>query len=155
MIHPLTSVRIRDFDPSVTDELVPMWCASFEFGVGIVDTNPIEGQEEYFRTKVVPENRVRLAWSGNELVAFIASTPESITLLHVKVAHEGHGIGTCLLRLAQEESSGSLWLYTFARNERACRFYEGHGFTVAERGIEPFWQLESLKYVWARQQGAA
>ncbi|MBK6787732.1 MAG: GNAT family N-acetyltransferase [Betaproteobacteria bacterium] len=155
MDYPLASVRITDFDPSVIDELVPMWRASFEFGVGIVDTNPIEGQAEYFRTKVVPENRVRLAWSGNELVAFMASTPESITLLHVKVSHIGRGIGTRLLRLAQEESSGSLWLFTFARNERACRFYERHGFKVAARGFEPFWQLEDVKYVWVSQQSAA
>lgn len=88
-------------------------------------------------------------------MAFLGSTPESITLLHVKVSHIGHGIGTRLLRLAQEESSGSLWLYTFARNQRACRFYERHEFEVAARGFEPFWQLEDVKYVWARQRSAA
>lgn len=147
-------MRITEFDASVTEELVPMWRASFEFGVGIVDGNPIEEQAEYFRTKVVPENRIRLAWSASELVAFMASTPESITLLHVKVSHIGQGIGTQLLRLAQADSSGSLWLFTFARNERACRFYERHAFKVVERGFEPFWQLEDVKYVWVRQQCA-
>ena len=125
-----------------------MWRASFEFGVGIVDPNPIEQQAAYFRTKVVPENRVRLAWSRGELVAFMASTPESITLLHVKVSHIGRGIGTQLLRLAQTESSGSLWLFAFQRNARACRFYERRGFKPAARGFEPFWQLEDVKYVW-------
>jgi ribosomal protein S18 acetylase RimI-like enzyme len=151
----LASVRISEFEPSVTDELVAMWRESFEFGVGVVDPHPIEKQAAYFRAKVVPENRVRLAWSDGDLVAFLASTPESITLLHVKVSHIGRGIGTQLLRLAQAESSGRLWLYTFKRNERACRFYERHGFTAAARGFEPIWQLEDVKYVWARQQGAA
>jgi ribosomal protein S18 acetylase RimI-like enzyme len=153
--HPHTSVRITEFVPSVTDELVSMWRASFEFGVGIVDPNPIADQADYFRTKVVPENRVRLAWLQGELVAFMASTPESIAQLHVKVSHIGRGIGTQLLSLAQAESSGSLWLFTFARNGRACRFYERHGFAVAARGFEPFWQLDDVKYVWVRQEGAA
>ncbi len=155
MNHSPSTMRITEFDPSVTEELVPMWRASFEFGVGIIDSNPIEEQANYFRAKVVPENRVRLAWIDSELVAFMASTPDSITLLHVKVSHVGQGIGTRLLRLAQAESSGSLWLFTFARNERACRFYERHGFKVAARGFEPFWQLEDVKYVWVREQGAA
>jgi ribosomal protein S18 acetylase RimI-like enzyme len=96
---------------------------------------------------------VRVVWSRGELVAFMAATPESITLLHVKVSHIGRGIGTQLLRLAQAESSGSLWLYTFKRNEHACRFYEHHGFKVASRGFEPTWQLEDVKYIWARPQG--
>jgi ribosomal protein S18 acetylase RimI-like enzyme len=50
--------------------------------------------------------------------------------------------------LAKARSSGSLWLYTFARNAIACRFYEKHGFVVAERGFEPHWRLEDVKYVW-------
>jgi ribosomal protein S18 acetylase RimI-like enzyme len=154
MTLPLAPIRVTDFDPSVTGELVPMWRESFEFGVGIVDPNPIEEQVAYFRNRVVPENLVRLAWSQGELVAFMASTPESITLLHVKVSHIGRGIGKQLLRLAQAESSGSLWLFTFRQNERACRFYEHHGFTVAARGFEPNWKLEDVKYVWARQSGA-
>jgi ribosomal protein S18 acetylase RimI-like enzyme len=152
---PLAPVCISEFDPRFTDELVPLWRESFEFGVGVVDPHPIEEQAAYFRNRVVPENRVRVAWSQGELVAFLASTPESITLLHAKVSHIGRGIGTQLLRTAQAESSGSLWLFTFQRNVRACRFYERHGFEVAARGFEPTWQLEDVKYVWTRQHGAA
>jgi ribosomal protein S18 acetylase RimI-like enzyme len=150
-----SSIRITEYEPGAIAELVPMWRASFEYGVGIVDPNPIEDQAAYFRTKVVPRNRVRLAWSGGELAAFIASTPESIALLHVKVSHIGKGIGTRLLRLAQDESAGSLWLYTFQQNERACRFYESRGFEVAARGFEPSWRLPDVKYVWSRPRGAA
>ena len=71
-----------------------MWRESFEFGVGITDPHPIEEQEAYWRSKVVPHNQVRVAWLQDELVAFMASTPKSVTLLHVKVSHIGRGIGT-------------------------------------------------------------
>lgn len=148
------AVQVAEFDPAVTDELVRLWRASFEFGVGITDPHPIDEQVHHFRTQVVPHNRVRLAWAGSELVAFMASTPRTVTLLHVAVAHVRRGIGSTLLRLAQQESSGTLSLFTFARNERACRFYERHGFTVAARGFEPFWQLDDVQYVWARQSEA-
>jgi RimJ/RimL family protein N-acetyltransferase len=45
-------------------------------------------------------------------------------------------------------SAGSLWLYTFARNERARRFYERNGFVAVAFGYEPFWQLDDVRYEW-------
>ncbi len=89
--------------------------------------------------------------------AGLASTRDSISQLHVHVDHLRRGIGSQLLRsLAQAESSGTLWLQTFARNTNAHRFHESHGFRVAERGFEPFWQLEGVRYLWCRNgEGAA
>ncbi len=75
----------------------------------------------------------RNTWSESRLVGFLAGTRESISQLYVHVDHLREGIGSQLLRLAQAESSGTLWLYTFARNTNACRFYESHGFRAAER----------------------
>lgn len=59
------AVQVAEFDPAVTDELVRLWRASFEFGVGITDPHPIDEQVHHFRTQVVPHNRVRLAWAGS------------------------------------------------------------------------------------------
>ncbi len=132
-----------------------MWRASFEHGVGVVDPHSIEEQAAFFEAKVRPVCRVRLAWSKGRLVGFLASTRESISQLYVHVDHLRQGIGSQLLHLAQAESSGTLWLYTFARNTNACRFYESHGFRAAEHGFEPFWQLEDVKYLWRRNEGGA
>ncbi len=49
---------------------------------------------------------------------------------------------------AQQQSSGRLWLYTFARNRVAQAFYEHHGFRIVARGFEPTWQLDDIKYEW-------
>ncbi len=119
----MDTLRVEDFQPRDTDALVPMWRASFEHGVGVIDRHPLEEQVEYLRSKVLPVNRARVAKEGESIVGFLASNPESVAQLYVRVQHNGQGIGTRLLRLAQSESSGSLWLFTFARNSRACRFY--------------------------------
>jgi ribosomal protein S18 acetylase RimI-like enzyme len=146
--------RVEDFRPADTDALVRMWRASFEYGVGIVDPHPLEEQIEYLRTRVVPLHRVRVAKEGDSIVGFLASNRESIAQLHVRVQDIGRGIGTLLLRLAQAESSGGLWLFTFARNVRACRFYEHHGFVAVARGFEPMWKLDDVKYQWIRPVNA-
>jgi hypothetical protein len=55
-----------------------------------------------------------------------------------------------LLSWAKSQSAGSLWLYTFARNEAARSFYERSGFVAIEHGFEPQWQLEDVKYSWTK-----
>ncbi|MGE5337001.1 MAG: N-acetyltransferase family protein [Gemmatimonadota bacterium] len=151
----MDSVRIEDFQPHEARALVEMWRASFEHGVGIRDPHPIEQQIEFLFGNVVPAFRVRVARRGGDIVGFLASNPESISQLFVRVADIGQGIGSRLLDIAKDESSGRLWLYTFARNTHARRFYERHGFRAIEFGFEPTWQLDDVKYLWVKGEGAA
>lgn len=117
--------------------LVDLWRAGFEFGVGIVD-------------QVLPEYEVDVAVRGSEIVGFMASNQESIGQLYVRVGCHRQGIGTLLLDLAKSRSDGSLWLYTFARNAVARRFYERHGFVDIGHGFENMWNLEDVRYLWRR-----
>jgi len=151
----MEAARVEDFRSTDTDELVRMWRASFEHGVGIIDPHSIQEQIEYLRTKVMPAHRVRVAKEAESIVGFLASNQESIAQLYVRVQNIGRGIGTRLLRLAQLESSGSLWLFTFTQNLRACRFYEHHGFVAVAHGFEPVWKLNDVKYQWVRRESAA
>ena len=135
----------------MTTALVQMWRESFEYGVGIKDPHPIEQQIEHLLLKVVPSFAVQVALRGEEIVGFLASNAESVSKLYVRVSWHGRGIGTQLLNLAKEQSSGTLWLFTFARNLVARRFYEKHGFVPVAFGFEPMWQLEDVKYQWQAQ----
>jgi ribosomal protein S18 acetylase RimI-like enzyme len=140
-----------EFDDRRIDELIPMWRASFEAGVRIIDPHSLEAQRRYFMTQVLPNNDVRLALLGDELVGFVAACTESIAQLYVRVGFHRRGIGTRMLAWAKEQSSGSLWLYTFARNAGARAFYERNGFVAIAHGFEKMWQLEDVKYQWVRE----
>ncbi len=133
----MDEARVEDFQPHDTEALVRMWRASFEHGVGIRDPHPLHEQVEYFHSKVVPVHRVRVVKLAGAIIGFLAANAESVAQLYVRVDNIGQGIGSRLIRLAQTESSGSLWLFTFARNTRACRFYEHHGFVAVAHGFEP------------------
>lgn len=141
-------IAIDEFHIDDAYALTEMWRASFEFGAGIKDPHPLGEQIDHLLTKVVPSHRVLIARKSDEIVGFVASNGESISQLYVRVENIGQGIGSRLLTLAKEGSTGSLWLYTFARNTRARCFYENHGFVVVARGFENMWQLEDLKYRW-------
>ncbi|MHC4938675.1 MAG: GNAT family N-acetyltransferase [Planctomycetota bacterium] len=139
-----------DYVPEQEAELVAMWRASFERALGTTDPHPIEDQLEYLRTSVVPHYRVRVVLDQGVIIGFLAANREEIAQLYVHVDHQGRGVGTMLLDIAKQESGGRLALYTFARNEGARRFYEKRGFRIVERGFEPDWQLEDLRYEWTR-----
>jgi ribosomal protein S18 acetylase RimI-like enzyme len=146
-------VALADYRGDALDALIPMWRASFEAGVGVKDPHPLDEQRRYFLSQVVPHHAVRLAFLDGGLVGFIAASRESIAQLYVRVGFQRRGIGTTLLEWAKLQSSGSLWLYTFARNAGARAFYERNGFVPVALGFEPMWQLEDVKYRWsARMQ---
>ena len=145
-----------EFDTRRLDQLIPMWRASFEAGVGIIDPHPLSEQRQYFLTEVLPRNDVRLALLANELVGVVAASAESVAQLYVHVDFQRRGIGSQLLTWAKEHSSGALWLFTFARNRGARAFYERNGFVAIAHGFEPMWQLEDIKYSWVvGEQNAA
>jgi ribosomal protein S18 acetylase RimI-like enzyme len=148
-------MQIAAYEPTDAHELVNMWRASFEYGVGITDPNPIQDQLAFFLNEVVPRNEVSVVKDAGVIVGFLASIPESVCHLYIRVQNVGHGIGSHLLALAKAKSTGSLWLYTFAQNTKACRFYEHHGFTEVERESENMYKLEAIKYTWLRSASEA
>ena len=146
-------ITLADYDAVWLDELVPMWRASFEAGVGIVDPHPLEAQRQYFLDHVLPQNAVCLALRGPQLLGFAAASRESVAQLFVRVGEQRRGIGTTLLDWAKGRSDGSLWLYTFARNRGARAFYARSGFTEIAHGFEPMSQLDDVKLRWSGALG--
>jgi ribosomal protein S18 acetylase RimI-like enzyme len=150
----MTAHLVSEFDAADADELILMWRESFEHAMGIKDPNPLAQQRRYFDEEVCPRTRVQVVKQGGRIIAFVAANERYLAQLYVRVGYSGQGIGSMLLRLAQQQSSGSLSLHTLLRNERACRFYERHGFQWVGRDFEPMWQLESVEYRWSRVTSA-
>jgi len=147
--------QVLDFDAADTDELILMWRKSFEYEMGIIDPNPLNQQRVYFEAEIRPKTRVQVVKRQGKLVAFLAAHERYLAQLYVRVDCSGQGLGSMLLRLAKEQSSGSLSLHTLVRNERARRFYEHHGFQVVGFDYEPIWKLESVEYRWCGPASAA
>ena len=149
---PMDGLTIVDYSPGYGSELVRMWRASFEQGVGITDPHPLEDQLRALEQKIVPHNRVLLVLDPrtSAVIGFLAYTSETVSNLYVHVDYQNKGIGSMLLDIAKKNSSGVLRLFTFERNMRARQFYERHGFKIIRQGFEEFWQLADIEYEWNR-----
>jgi GNAT superfamily N-acetyltransferase len=107
----------EEFDPAEIDEVLWLWRRSFEHRVGIKDPDPaIDGIRGYFESQILPSHEVRVARAGADILGVLASSRESVGALYVRVDQIGRGIGSALIDMAKADSSGSPWLYTFARN---------------------------------------
>ena len=149
IVKVVEPVDLVDFRAEFEAELIAMWRASFEEAVGVTDPHPFGEQRAYFAREVVPRNTIRVAHSVGQVVGFVAASETSVAQLYVRTGYQRRGIGTLLLDWAKRQSNGSLWLYTFKRNERACAFYERNGFRAVACGFEPTWQLEDVRYEWS------
>lgn len=93
---------------------------------------PDEGVRRYVRDVLIGKTEGWLAADGDAVLAVMSLKPGWVEQLYVATHRQGEGIGRQLLDLAKERSDGELQLWTFQVNDRARRFYERNGFTVAE-----------------------
>ena len=75
---------------------------------------------------------VWVAEDGDRVVGFAALGEDLLEHLYVHPEAQGRGVGTALLALSKERRPGGLQLWVFQRNTGARRFYERHGFIVAQ-----------------------
>ncbi len=95
------------------------------------DVHTPEEDEDYWRTQLLPNRTILGAVLDQRLVGVIAYGQNEIDQLYVLPDFQAKGIGTMLLRRAQEEMD-EIELWTFQRNANARRFYEHHGFVAKE-----------------------
>ncbi len=79
----------------------------------------------FVRETVLAHRTVTVAEAAGNIVGFIATHGAWIDLLYLDPDWIGRGIGSRLLAAANLPHAK---LYCFRSNQRACRFYERHGF---------------------------
>lgn len=106
---------------------------------------------EFYKTVVFAECSVWGAFEDNQLVGVMALREGWIDQLYVLPEAQSQGIGSDLITIAKSSQS-SLSLWTFQANEKACRFYERHGFTAVEEtdGIGNEEKEPDVRYEWRR-----
>ena len=116
------------------EAVADVWIASYAEALPTVtrahDDDEVRG---WIRERLVPTTECWVAVDGGDgtVVAMMALTPGWIDQLYVLPAYQGRGVGSALVRLAQE-SPDALELWTFQVNVPARAFYARHGFREVE-----------------------
>lgn len=137
-MESMTGIHVRPASVSDTDEITRLYIEARRAAEPIIPPS-VHGAD------------ATRAWIGQRLAsdgpAFVAEVPDSapaqivgfmvldgpfVDQLYVRPGLTGRGIGAVLLSRAQALFPDGLFLWTFARNVRAQRFYERHGFRAVE-----------------------
>lgn len=123
------------------------------FGAAMPSVRRAHSDEEvrdWVRHVLVPDGGVWVAQVDGHVIGMLALADGWVEQLYVDPACQRRGVGTLLLSLAKREAPSGLQLRTFQVNRQAQRFYERHGFAVAERtdGSENEEHEPDVRYVW-------
>jgi putative acetyltransferase len=111
----------------------------------------------FFRDRVLARCEVWVETMGNGTVVGFCGLREGwIEHFYVAPSHQGRGVGSRLLHHAMARQP-SFRLWTFARNARARRFYEEHGFVAVKEtdGSGNEEKEPDVLYAWSQQGDGA
>jgi GNAT superfamily N-acetyltransferase len=107
--------------------------------------------QEWVRAVVIPAREVWLAESAErQVLAVLVLDGDWVDQLYVDPGSTGMGLGSHLVDLAKSRRPAGLQLWTFVTNTKARRFYEHHGFVVAETtdGSANEEKAPNIRFVW-------
>ena len=127
---------IRAYHPQDLDTILSIWLQ------GNLDAHPFVPAGYWRRNypltaQLLPQAEVYVAEVHGQVVGFIGLMAELVAGVFVHRAHRGAGVGSALLRKAQERRD-RLRLFVYQQNPSALRLYQRHQFaiTAVERDTE-------------------
>jgi GNAT superfamily N-acetyltransferase len=151
--HITGSVTLRRADAQDAAEAAAVLIHSRGAAVGTIPPTAHSDEEvrRWVETGLIPHCDVWMAESDDhQALALLVLDEDWIDQLYVHPDAAGLGIGTRLIALAKEQRPNGLQLRTFATNPGAQRFYERHGFVIAEQNDDSANEEKQpdLRYVW-------
>lgn len=110
-----------------------------------------EDVHRWMRDVFLPYAEVWFAVEDERVLGLLGlQPPDRLEQLYVVPEAQGQGVGTALLDLAKRLRPRGLQLWAFESNTAAHRFYERHGFVVAEQtdGSANEEHAPDRRYVW-------
>ena len=130
ILRRITEVELAA--PGLLESIVRVWRDArrrrLQF---LLDLHDADEDGDYIARVLLPANEIWVAESDDGLVGFIAFAPGWVNQLYVAPKHQGRGVGTALLALAQR-GNATLHLWAFKVNVEAIEFYRRRGFRVVE-----------------------
>lgn len=142
--------RAVDADAAAVAEV---WLRSYSAALPTVQRAHTDDEvREWFRTVVVPGPRLEtwVAVADGRVVGLLVLSDDDLEQLYLDPDFRGRGLGDRLVELAKRLRPRGLQLWTFQVNGPARRFYQRHGFEVAELtdGRDNEEREPDVRYVW-------
>ncbi len=144
-------MKIRLYEPKDLDELVRLWYKTWHKTFpNIQHSQPYSSWKERFSNDLAIRGEVWVAELDTCIVGFIVviREEEELNQIFVDPMYQNKGVGSALINRAKEISPKRLKLSTLQQNQRACLFYEKHGFQAGYVSVNKYNGLPNVEYTW-------
>jgi putative acetyltransferase len=144
-------LNIRQYHISDLDQVVELWyeswCKTFPF---LQHTHKYLVLKSRFINEILIDCEVWIAEIENRIVGFVAVNLAEIEInqIFIDLNYQNQGIGSLLIQKAKELCPQGLKLTVLQINQRACWFYEKHGFTPTNMSINKINGQPNIEYFW-------
>ena len=147
-----TPISVIKYDKQYGADTVTMWRESKARAIGQQEPHSFDDHLNYLNETLTKECEIYLAVTHNprKVIGLLATDGQFIHQLYIHNEFQRSGLGTKLIELAKDFSSGELKLYTFEVNHGAQKFYEKHGFRIISRGSNNNEGLPDMLYKWSK-----
>ena len=141
---------IREARDEDAKAIAATWLAAFRETYPFPPAHTDAEVRDWVRSGLLPSTRTWVAIADRELVGFLSLRDGWVEQLYIRQPWTGRGVGSRLLDQAKVQRPEGLELWTFQVNTGARRFYERHGFAVAEitDGAANEERQPDVRYVW-------
>jgi ribosomal protein S18 acetylase RimI-like enzyme len=127
--------------PGHSKDAVAIGDVWFDSWMSTKPTNPIVTNADLVKrayNELAGRWEVTIVEADHKVIGFLAVAPaeQRLDQLYVAPSAQRRGIGAELLTVAKRRFPGGFWLKVDGRNERARKFYEREGLTLARTEIE-------------------
>jgi putative acetyltransferase len=144
-------MKIRLYEPKYLEEIVQLWYKTWnQTFTDIQHPQPYSAWKERFCNDLAIRGEVWVAELENHIVGFIVviKAEEELNQIFVDPMYQNKGVGSALINKAKEISPKRLKLYTLQQNQRACLFYEKHGFKAGNVSVNKYNRQPNVEYNW-------
>ena len=144
------AVALRRATRSDADAIADVHLAAFRATYDFAPAHTDVEVHDWVANHLLRTTETWVAEADGGVIGFMSLGDGWVEQLYVAPDWSGRGIGSRLISLAKQRRPGGLQLWTFQANRGARRFYERHGFTVAEEtdGAGNEERQPDVRYVW-------
>lgn len=147
----MAGLKVRAGRDDEIGVIADLFSRSFRTLSFLPDLHSVEEDFAFWRDVVMVEQQVRVVEKAGQVIGVMAMTEGWINQLYVDPEHLGEGAGSALVQAAQREMD-AIRLWCFQQNNKACRFYEAHGFEIEAKtdGSGNEAKCPDIRYLWQR-----
>jgi putative acetyltransferase len=104
---------------------------------------------------LVIRGNIWLVEIDNRIIGFtvVILSEQELNQIFIDSDYQNQGIGSILINKAKQICPEKLKLTVLQQNQKACHFYEKHGFTAGKLSINKINGQPSIEYSWFPEYG--